>query len=607
MKNFTLKKIFGLIVSVVLIAQNAFAQPPNDGCAGALSTTPNGTCYGPGLPQTTTVGATDGWIGQVACAGNNDEVWFTFVATGTTLNINVTNGTMGGNIEFVLVEASGPCAGLTLEGSLCGASPLTGLVSNSLTVGATYYYTISSTGADGTFTTCVTNTTPPPTPGQDCPSAAPLCDNATFSQGVFSGVGVAENISTNSCFGGNERQSKWYTFTAGTSGTFNMMINPNVSTDDYDFALWNTTGGCYTAGTTMGVPLSCNWSGCAGTTGIATDPVTTFGSTGGLAVGQWQNNNPPGPGTCDPGPFQWSPTINLVAGQTYTMLIDNFSATSGGFSVNFGGTATIGQPANFTTSLDVTCLTLSVNHSPFYTGPNSTYLWNYGDGFTSTSGTPGPHTYLSTGTYTVSLTVTDAIGCVKTFSVPVNVGCLLPIELSEFKAVAIDNERVDINWTTVSEDNNDFFTVEKSKDGETFEEVGTIDGAGTTQSAQVYAFIDRSPYSGVSYYRLKQTDFDGMFSYSDFQTVFIETALSDLSIYPNPVKGNSKVMFELGASGQVNLVVSDLSGKSLIASEHKVVLGSNTIDVNTSQLTTGMYLLTVNNATESKTIRFVVK
>lgn len=497
-----------LTIIIAFSSLFAYAQPSNDGCAGALSTTPNGTCYGPGLPQTTTVGATDGWVGQVGCAGNNDEVWFTFVATGTSMNISVTNGTMGGNIEFVLVEATGPCAGLTLEGSLCGASPLTGLVSNSLTVGATYYYTISSTGADGTFTTCVTTTTPPPTPGQDCPSAAPLCDNATFSQGVFSGVGVAENISTNSCFGGNERQSKWYTFTAGTSGTFNMMINPNVTTNDYDFALWNTTGGCYTSGTTMGAPLSCNWSGCSGTTGIATNPVTTFGSTGGLAAGQWQNNNPPGPGSCDPGPFQWSPTINLVAGQTYTMLIDNFSASSGGFSVNFGGTATMGQPATFTTSLDATCFTLSVNHSPFYAGPNSTYLWSYGDGFTSTSGTPGPHTYLSTGSYTVSLTVTDAIGCVKTFSQVVDIGCiLLPVELVLFNGYNRDEGNY-LNWRTATEINNDYFTIDKSADGENWFELARVDGSGNSTNSIHYEYTDSDPYD-LTYYRLAQTDYDG--------------------------------------------------------------------------------------------------
>ena len=149
--------------------------------------------------------------------------------------------------------------------------------------------------------------------------------------------------------------------------------------------------------------------------------------------------------------------------------------------------------------------------------------------------------------------------------------------------------------------------MERSKDGNTFEAVGKIDGAGTTQSEQKYAFYDRMPYSGVSYYRLKQTDFDGKFSYSGIETVYIESAFNDVSINPNPVKGDSKVVFELGASGQVKMVVSDLSGKSLLVSEHNAKAGSNSIDLNTSQLTAGMYLLTLNNGTKSSTIRFTVK
>ncbi len=421
-----MKKLLTMLL--ILISTVIYAQPPNDFCSGAFSVNPNGTCYGPGLPQTTTAGSADNWVGTVGCAGNNQEVWFSFVATGTQLNINVTNGTMTGNIEFILVESTGPCSGLTLEGSLCGASPLVGMVSNNLTIGATYYYTISNTGSLGTFTTCVTNTTPPPVPGQDCTNSAVLCDNSSFSQGMFSGIGVAENISTNSCFGANEQQSKWYKFTVGVSGTFVFMINPVTYTNDYDFALWNTTTGCYTSGTTLGAPLSCNWSGCAGTTGIATNPVTSFGSAGGLGAGLWQNNNPPGPGTCAPGPFQWSNTINLVA-QTYTILIDNYSASNNGFSVTFGGTSVMGQPADFTTSLDATCMILTLNRAPFYTGPNSTYLWNFGDGNTSTNGALTSYTYATTGTYTVSLTVTDAVGCVKTYSQIVNIGCISYINI----------------------------------------------------------------------------------------------------------------------------------------------------------------------------------
>lgn len=576
-----------IAVFIVLITSfAAFAQPSNDFCSGAFSVVPNGTCYGPGLPQTTTALAGDEWIGTVGCqSGNNNEVWFTFVATGTNLNISLTNGTMGGNIEFILVEATGPCAGLTLEGSLCGASPLTGLVSNSLTPGSTYYYTISSSGANGTFTTCVTNTTPPPSPGVDCPTAAPICDDNSFSQGTFSGVGVVENIALNSCFGANERQSKWYTFTCGVSGTFEFMLSPNTISNDYDFALWNSTAGCYSSGVTMGVPLACNWNGCAGTTGIANNPVTSFGSTGGLGAGQWQNDNPPGPGTCAPGPFQWSPTVNLVAGQTYSMLIDNFTATSGGFDIDFGGTAVMGQPATFATSLDATCMIVTVNRTPFYTGANSTYLWNFGDGFTSTSGVPGAHTYLTTGTYTISLVVTDDVGCVKTFSQVVNIGCLpLPVELIALTGWHQDRTNY-ITWETASELNNDYFILEKSRDGINWTEFSKINGAGTTTNKVAYAQDDSNPFEHITYYRLSQTDTDGSRDQFDAISIRSNDALPYMYYSENP--------------DDEFLYISRTHYFEVYTNMGQKIMSGTSDRIDRSKLAQGIYFLRLGNATVS--------
>lgn len=156
MKNY-LQIILLVITLLVFSVQSAFAQPANNTCSGAQSVTPDGSCV-----AGTTVAATDLWVGTVGCqAGNNPEVWYSFVATDTELDIAVTAGTIGGNIEFILVSSTGPCSGLGLTGSLCGANPLTGTISG-LTIGVTYYYTISSTGSAGTFTTCVTSVPPPP-------------------------------------------------------------------------------------------------------------------------------------------------------------------------------------------------------------------------------------------------------------------------------------------------------------------------------------------------------------------------------------------------------------------------------------------------------------
>ncbi|MFT7613148.1 MAG: hypothetical protein ACI9J3_002118, partial [Parvicellaceae bacterium] len=404
----------------------AHAQPPNDACLGALSVTPDGTCYGPGLPETTTTGASDLWIGTLGCqSGNNNEVWFTFVATNTQLDVSLTGGTMGNNLEFILVEdTSPPCGSLFLAGSLCGPSVLTGSILG-LNIGATYYFTISSGGGDGTFQVCVDNVATPVIPGQDCPTAQVLCADANFSvasissgAGAIFGNGSEEDMSVLSCFGGDERQAQWYTFTCSQTGTIEFNINPLVNSDDYDWVLMDVTASGCALNSGAAPVVACNWSGCADATGISSSPATEPGAV--ICGG------PPGP--CGGGNYERAfcnetagvmtpPTI--TAGQTYVLLIDNFSITNNGFDFTWGGvtggmTALIGPQASFSVSMAGCDATITNN----VITPNFTYEWNWGDGSPNTFGaTPGVHSYAA-GSYTISLTVTDPTGCIATFSQP---------------------------------------------------------------------------------------------------------------------------------------------------------------------------------------------
>tara|TARA_R110001592_G_scaffold164980_1_gene399120 strand:- start:1661 stop:3052 length:1392 start_codon:yes stop_codon:yes gene_type:complete len=123
----------------------------------------------------------------------------------------------------------------------------------------------------------------------------------------------------------------------------------------------------------------------------------------------------------------------------------------------------------------------------------------------------------------------------------------LPIELLFFQAERCSGG-VKLLWQTASEINNDYFTIEKSKDSYNWEEVIEISGAGHSSNTTDYCTIDENPYLGVSYYRLKQTDFDGHYSYSQIRSVNInESENLQISVYPNPatnqitVKGISPV------------------------------------------------------------------
>ena len=111
----------------------------------------------------------------------------------------------------------------------------------------------------------------------------------------------------------------------------------------------------------------------------------------------------------------------------------------------------------------------------------------------------------------------------------------LPIELLEFE-VFQEGKNVVAEWTTVSELNNDFFTLERSIDANTWTNIIELKGAGTTNEVKKYQTIDENPLRGIAYYRLKQTDYDGLFSYSPIKMVETEFT-NNIKIYPNPSTG----------------------------------------------------------------------
>jgi hypothetical protein len=107
----------------------------------------------------------------------------------------------------------------------------------------------------------------------------------------------------------------------------------------------------------------------------------------------------------------------------------------------------------------------------------------------------------------------------------------LPIELLSFTA-SVQNSDVELNWITASENNNDYFTIERSADALNFTSISTLNGAGNSAEMISYSAVDYRPFTGVSYYRLEQTDYDGKTSYSNI--VAVEFNEYSLAIYPNP-------------------------------------------------------------------------
>jgi hypothetical protein len=137
----------------------------------------------------------------------------------------------------------------------------------------------------------------------------------------------------------------------------------------------------------------------------------------------------------------------------------------------------------------------------------------------------------------------------------------LPITLTSF-TVEVKGNNVVTEWVTSMEVNNDFFTIEKSVDGETFSTVAKVKGKGNSKVENRYSSIDEYPYIGRSYYRLKQTDFDGKIGYSRLQVIYYDgPSESGIRIYPNPSLGKPVTLELIGFTSKTVIPIEIFNEK----------------------------------------------
>ncbi|MCF8296097.1 MAG: choice-of-anchor D domain-containing protein [Saprospiraceae bacterium] len=182
----------------------------------------------------------------------------------------------------------------------------------------------------------------------------------------------------------------------------------------------------------------------------------------------------------------------------------------------------------------------------------------------------------------------------------------LPIELISFTAQIQENGEVMLNWTTASETNNDFFTIEKSYDLNSWDNFSNIKGAGNSSTENNYSLIDNNPYDGLSYYRLKQTDFDGVFSYSDI--IFVDKEKNEKSIvFEQPYKSGSSLQTILyNQSGKtLNVEIINLLGQAIYREEIKPQSDIHIITLNVDKFDKGIYLLKITNQNDFLVKKFL--
>ncbi len=177
------------------------------------------------------------------------------------------------------------------------------------------------------------------------------------------------------------------------------------------------------------------------------------------------------------------------------------------------------------------------------------------------------------------------------FEIGIDSSILLPISLLSFTAIVEDHD-VLLNWSTASEINNNYFTVEKAADESNFSTVGKINGAGNSTDLRNYSLVDPSPYPGVSYYRLKQTDYDGKFTYSQLEAVdFNKNNSGEVTIFPNPA--SDKIYFSTSQADHstFTLHIFDMKGSEAIAPASIIFSDGNFVSVDVSSLAEGVYTI----------------
>lgn len=151
------------------------------------------------------------------------------------------------------------------------------------------------------------------------------------------------------------------------------------------------------------------------------------------------------------------------------------------------------------------------------------------------------------------------------FAGPATPGIINPVELVSFTGEYVaDIEGVLLEWTTVSEINNEYFEIQRSSDQFTFLPIGTVDGAGTRQDSLQYSFVDRDPYPGRAYYRLQLVDYDGSYTYSDVIVVNSSTTNSVRDLVPIFRRWNLSFVSN-GFGDFIDVTIYDALGRVLLS------------------------------------------
>ena len=431
-----------LLIVFVLFSNRLYAQ--SDDCSGAVQLTNlSNYCSTNGTYSNATSTASSYAVATCWNSTSTIDVWFKFIAVGTEvlITVNGSGSSTGATMQKPEIVLSSSACGATISEMKCGTTKTTlknyvTLYDGTLKPGNTYYIRIASSSANkGKFDLCINNYTTVPNPNDpnDCKNATIICNKDAVSVGTFNGAG-SDNTYNNpevntGCFSvSQESNSNWLTFKCKTSGTLEFDINGAKVDDDIDWMLMEIPAMRNCATKTV---LSCNIASCD----INGDASQSSGNPRFTGIRSLEDAASKVDGTnvtkdsevggCVPLANGYNNTLNIVAGKSYVLFVNNDVASSG-FSVKWGGTSTfVGPESKITVNKSTICVGESITVNGSTSIDYSTFKWDLPSEASPTSQTaigPFSQTFNKTGTFPIILTTYDAGGClsVKNTLVTVN-------------------------------------------------------------------------------------------------------------------------------------------------------------------------------------------
>ncbi|MDG1476279.1 MAG: T9SS type A sorting domain-containing protein [Vicingaceae bacterium] len=556
-----MKRILFILILTVVGSSSAYSMCfPTATCTSSYASTADAICNGPVITQDGACVTGDN-TGSTACItggcfeGGHDhsQIYYQFTATSTAVVIDFTStGIQNADVALITNGVGGcgdPVSACPAVGSLCIESCFTtaggaaaSVNPTTLTIGETYIVAIES--ENNTDDGCGV------TLGNDEGSFQICITTDQCRDGVMNGSETGVDCGgpdCGPCAATNDACADAINLTLDLT---NAIGSGASNTCTQTLCIDGPTEDCYIA---TGSPPCAPGPGCC---------LVSYMSCGSVENNTWFTYTPPSTGT-------------------YNFALTNQSCTNGDGMQMWLGTM------------------------PSGCGDASTYVEDYCQSTATTADINYATTLTAGTTYYVSLDGFAGDDC--TFDFGVYGSNPLPVELINFTG-KFDSKKntVLLDWKTASEINNDYFTIEKSYDGEIYEVIETVKGAGNSKNILDYKMNDNDVQSGTIYYKLKQTDFDGTVSNSGVVAVNV-SGTGDIKLYPTATTDNVKLDLFIGAPTYTEVTVYNAVGVLVFQEKIELGRGKSSFVIPSADFDAGIYFVKVNGVdnVNGNTLKFI--